>query len=129
MKKVTINLEQFGNIDVNAMILDPNYRENYGYVKPIEKPKEIEVIVKDKPRKAKRVSKQKQSTKTKPMNKRGIEKKEVVSKVAARKEKTFKTIPVNTGAMIAVKIDAKTTVYAKDAADVERIKAKYAKKD
>lgn len=63
------------------------------------------------------------------MQKRAIEKKESVSKTASRKEKTFKTIPVNTSAMIAVKIDSKTTVYAKDQADVERLKLKYGKKN
>lgn len=57
-----------------------------------------------------------------------FEKKEAVSKSASRKERVFKTISVNTSAMIAVKIDSKTTVFAKDLADVERIKLKYAKK-
>lgn len=30
MQKVKIELIQFGEIEVNALILDPNYRLNYG---------------------------------------------------------------------------------------------------
>lgn len=130
MKKVTITLEQFGPIEVNPMILDPNYRENYCKIsEPIIVPDEkmVVVVTNSKPRKAKRINKPKPETKPTQM-KTDFEKKEAVSKSASRKDCIFKTIPVNTSAMIPVKIDSKTTVFAKDLADVERIKLKYAKK-
>lgn len=44
MKKVTITLEQFGQIEVNPMILDPNYRENYFRDEPIVKKPIIEYV-------------------------------------------------------------------------------------
>lgn len=130
MKKVTIILEQFGEIEVNAMILDPNYRENYGYVKAIEPIAEKPIIQPSESktiRKAKRITDPKPSTKHKDMR-TNFDKKEAVNRTASKKDRIFKTIPVNTSEMIAVKIDSKTTVYAKNQADVERLKLKYANK-
>lgn len=40
-------------------------------------------------------------------------------------EKVFETRKVNTGELISVKIDSKTTIYVKAGSDIEAIKAKY----
>lgn len=45
--------------------------------------------------------------------------------LSTKRDKVFKTIPVDVNGKIKIKIDERTTVYAKPGTDVEKLKLKY----
>lgn len=55
-------------------------------------------------------------------------KKEPMRNSPDRKDRSFKTLPVDLSQLIEIQIDHKTKVYAKRGSDIEAIKAKYAPK-
>lgn len=95
-------------------------------IKTLERQRAL-VAAKPKPEK---IPKEPKPKKIKEIKVKDLEKfkKEPMKNSPDRRERSFKTLPVDLSQLIEIQIDHKKKVYAKQGCDVEAIKAKYAPK-